>query len=240
MKEVPARLRLRLMTGPALALMLCIGAISGCADLQPRSFGPCGAVGAGAGALLGGAGGAGIVYGFSSHPGTTEYGSAAGGGALIGAVLGFGVGHYLCDPIVQPPPSPAPAPAATPAPPPPPPAAAVPTNEKIVLRGVHFDFNKSDIRPEDEPVLDEGIDVLKQHPSVAVNVNGYCDAIGGDAYNLRLSQRRSAAVVGYLGGHGIAESRLSAHGYGKTNFVAPNDTAEGRAQNRRVEIVPVE
>jgi outer membrane protein OmpA-like peptidoglycan-associated protein len=240
MKEVPGRLRLRLMASPALAVMLCISAISGCADLQQRQFGPCGAVGAGVGALIGGGGGWAIVYEKKSNPSDLNYGAAAGGGALIGGVLGFGIGHYICDPVVQPPPSPAPAPTATPAPPPPPPAAAVPTSQKIVLRGVHFDFNKSFIRAEDEPVLDEGVDVLKQNPNVAVNVNGYCDAIGGDAYNLKLSQRRAAAVVGYLAGHGISASRLSAHGYGKTNFVATNSTDEGRAQNRRVEIVPVQ
>jgi OOP family OmpA-OmpF porin len=73
---------------------------------------------------------------------------------------------------------------------------------------------------------------------VSVNVNGYCDAIGSEEYNLRLSDRRSDAVVDYLTRAGIPSSQLIPHGYGKTNFVAPNDTAEGRAQNRRVELVP--
>ena len=74
--------------------------------------------------------------------------------------------------------------------------------------------------------------------NVTVNVNGYCDAVGGVEYNLRLSRERAAAVVQYLSEHGVAASRLVAHGYGKTNFVASNDTAEGRAQNRRDELVP--
>jgi OOP family OmpA-OmpF porin len=61
---------------------------------------------------------------------------------------------------------------------------------------------------------------------------------GGSRSNLRLSDRRADAVVRYLADHGIAESRLSPHGYGKTDFVAANKTAEGHAQNRRVEFVP--
>src|SRR5208283_4310889 len=63
--------------------------------------------------------------------------------------------------------------AAPPAPPPPP-----PVTQKLVLRGVHFDFNKTDIRPGDTAVLDEAITTLKASPNVAINVNGYCDAIG--------------------------------------------------------------
>ena len=87
-------------------------------------------------------------------------------------------------------------------------------------------------------MLDEAAETLKSHPSVTVNVNGYCDAIGSVRYNLRLSERRANAVVSYLADHGVAEGRMSPHGYGKTNFVASNKTAEGRAQNRRVELVP--
>jgi OOP family OmpA-OmpF porin len=103
---------------------------------------------------------------------------------------------------------------------------------------VHFDFNKSKIRPGDAAVLDEAASTLKANPNVTVNVNGYCDAIGGEEYNLRLSDRRANAVVNYLVKDGIPSSQLIPHGYGKTNFVAPNNTAEGRAQNRRVELVP--
>ena len=107
-----------------------------------------------------------------------------------------------------------------------------------MLRGVHFDFNKSVIRPDDEPVLDEAAETLKSHADVTIDVNGYCDAIGGDEYNQKLSERRAAAVADYLKGKGIAAGRLVAKGFGKTNFVATNDTDEGRAQNRRVELVP--
>ncbi|MGH7932898.1 MAG: OmpA family protein, partial [Candidatus Binataceae bacterium] len=122
-------------------------------------------------------------------------------------------------------------------PPPPPPP---PPPQKIILRGVHFDFDKSVIRPVDKPVLDEAAQVLKEHPSLTVNVDGYCDAIGTYAYNLKLSQRRADAVSRYLETAGIPSSQLVPHGYGKTHFVATNRTAEGRAQNRRVELVPVQ
>ena len=123
---------------------------------------------------------------------------------------------------------------AAPAPPPP----APPAKEKLVLRGVHFDFNKSTIRSGDAAVLDEAAEALKANPGVTVNVNGYCDAVGSVKYNQKLSERRAESVVKYLVKAGIPENRLVPHGYGKTDFVATNDTAEGRAQNRRVELIP--
>ena len=88
-------------------------------------------------------------------------------------------------------------------------------------------------------ILDEAAEILSKHPDVTVDVNGYCDIIGGYAYNMRLSDRRSASVARYLESKGISSSHLVTHGYGKTHFVASNRTAEGRAQNRRVELVPV-
>ncbi len=129
----------------------------------------------------------------------------------------------------------------SPPPSPPPPLPPPPmVREKLVLRGIHFDFNKSRIRPGDAAVLDEDASTLKANPDMAVNVNGYCDAIGGEEYNIKLSDRRAVAVVDYLVKSGIPSSQLIPHGYGKTDFVATNDTAEGRAQNRRVELVPNE
>jgi OOP family OmpA-OmpF porin len=105
---------------------------------------------------------------------------------------------------------------------------------------VHFDFDESTIRPGDAAVLDEAAATLKANPTATVNVNGYCDAIGSVRYNQKLSERRAAAVVRYLVKAGIPEDRLVPRGYGKTDFVATNDTAEGRAENRRVELVPAQ
>jgi len=108
------------------------------------------------------------------------------------------------------------------------------------LRGVHFDFDKYNIRPGDAAILDEAAATLQANPNVTVNVNGHTDAIGTEEYNLGLSNRRADAVVNYLTEKGIPASRLIPHGYGKSQPVATNDTPEGRAQNRRVELVPVE
>ena len=68
-----------------------------------------------------------------------------------------------------------------------------------MLRGVHFDFNKSKIRPGDAAVLDEAATTLKANPNVTINVNGYCDAIGSEEYNLKLSDRRADCGRGLPG-----------------------------------------
>ena len=130
-----------------------------------------------------------------------------------------------------PPPPPPPPPVAQ-APPPPPP----PTKEKIVLRAVHFDFNKSNIRPDARPVLDEAVRMLKERGEVSVIVEGHTDSVGSNAYNMKLSKRRADAVKRYLVEHGIAASRITTEGFGERQPVASNATAEGRAQNRRVEL----
>jgi OOP family OmpA-OmpF porin len=214
---------------PAVAGLALL--LSGCA--QQREVGWCTFWGATAGALVGAAAGSGIGVASKGSDGSRSRVIAGGlAGAGIGALVGGVAGHYYCDPIVEAPPPP------PPSPPPPPPPPPLPVREKLVLRGVHFDFNKSNIRPGDAAVLDEAASTLKANPEVDIDVNGYCDAIGGEAYNLRLSDRRADAVEDYLEKDGIPEARLHPHGYGKTNFVATNDTAEGRAQNRRVELVP--
>ncbi len=129
-----------------------------------------------------------------------------------------------------PPPPPPPPPPVAQAPPPPP-----PTKEKIVLRAVHFDFNKATIRSDARPILDEAVRMLKERKENVV-VEGHTDSVGGDAYNMKLSRRRADAVKRYLTEHGIAASRITTEGFGKRQPVASNATAEGRAQNRRVEI----
>src|SRR5208283_5174671 len=218
------RLKSRLLNAVAgvASAALIASSLSGCAYLQkPRSWGTCAIVGGLLGAGAGAAAGIVIVDNTSGHDsGNKDTRVYAGvGGAAIGAGLGALAGHYICDPLIPPPPPP-------------------PVKEKLVLRGVHFDFNKSKIRPGDAAVLDEAATTLKANPNVTINVNGYCDAIGSEEYNLKLSDRRSNAVVDYLVKAGIPSSQLIPHGYGKTDFVATNDTAEGRAQNRRVELVP--
>ena len=204
---------------------------------QPREWDGCALAGGIAGALVGG-----ISSYFAAHE--TGHGTDRSTVeavyvpifTIIGGGVGAVAGHYICDPIIPPPP---PAPVVAEAPPPPPPPPAPAPQERIVLRGVHFDFNRYNIRSDAAPILDEAAEILSKHPDVTVDVNGYCDVIGSYRYNIKLSQRRAASVARYLEGRGIAASRLVTHGFGKTHFVATNRTAEGRAQNRRVELVPV-
>ncbi len=133
-----------------------------------------------------------------------------------------------------PPPPPPPPPVAE-APPPPPPAPVA--KKKVVLRSINFDFNKAEIKSESLPVLNELVSQLKgdSHAN-AVLVTGHTDSIGSDAYNNKLSVRRAAAVRDYLVRKGIASDRIKIEGRGKSNPVASNATAEGRAENRRVEV----
>jgi outer membrane protein OmpA-like peptidoglycan-associated protein len=108
---------------------------------------------------------------------------------------------------------------------------------KIVLHGV-FNRDSTDIRPGSEPVLDAAIDFLKNQPDMKVYVDAFCDPTGAKQSNLRLSQQRAVVVAVYLENHGIAPDRLIPRGFGATHLVARIDTAGGRTQNRRVELVP--
>jgi OOP family OmpA-OmpF porin len=109
-----------------------------------------------------------------------------------------------------------------------------------VLRNLHFDLDKSEIKPESYPVLDEAVKVLKENPGLRVEIEGHTDSQGSAAYNQGLSERRADAVMRYMTGKGIDSSRLSTKGFGLTRPVADNATAEGRALNRRVELTPVQ
>jgi outer membrane protein OmpA-like peptidoglycan-associated protein len=109
---------------------------------------------------------------------------------------------------------------------------------KIAIYGINFDFNKSNIKPESRPVLDEIGKFLKDNPSVKLSIVGHTDSIGGADFNMRLSQARAIAVVNDLVSvYGIEPARLASQGAGLAKPVAPNDTDEGRAKNRRVELV---
>ena len=120
--------------------------------------------------------------------------------------------------------------------PPPSPARTAPMKKRFILRGVNFDFDKSDIRADARPVLDEAARTLKEEGDVRVAVGGHTDSIGTDSYNEGLSIRRANAVANYLAARGIARSRMEVDGFGESRPVASNDTADGRAQNRRVEL----
>jgi OOP family OmpA-OmpF porin len=143
-------------------------------------------------------------------------------------------------PAPEPEAAPAPAPAPIVTPPPPPPAPAPKQQGAIIFRNINFDFNKANIKSESYPILDEVTEYLKANPNVKMEVQGHTDSKGTAAYNLKLSDRRAAAVKTYLVGKGIAADRLETKGYGLTKPIAPNDTEENRARNRRVEFKPIQ
>jgi OOP family OmpA-OmpF porin len=86
-------------------------------------------------------------------------------------------------------------------------------------------------------ILDEAVRILGTGGGSAVAIEGHTDWIGTDAYNQGLSERRANAVMNYLVDHGVAASRLSTTGYGESRPIASNQTREGRALNRRVELL---
>jgi outer membrane protein OmpA-like peptidoglycan-associated protein len=119
-----------------------------------------------------------------------------------------------------------------------------PTEVKIELSGdILFEFDNADLRPEAQPALQRVLEIIKQYPRASISIDGYTDAKGADAYNLRLSDRRAAAVKSWLVQHGgVNGKQIKTKGWGKANPVASNthpdgsDNPEGRQKNRRVEI----
>jgi outer membrane protein OmpA-like peptidoglycan-associated protein len=109
---------------------------------------------------------------------------------------------------------------------------------RVDVYDIYFSFNSDKIRPESEPTLRELGDLLERHGDWKLTIDGHTDGIGGDEKNLDLSKRRSAAVkVALIERFKIDEGRLITSGYGKTRPKDTNDTPEGRARNRRVELV---
>lgn len=108
--------------------------------------------------------------------------------------------------------------------------------DKIVLRGVNFDFNKANLTSNARTILDGVSSALTAAPGVNVEVGGHTDAKGSDEYNQKLSEKRAASVEQYLIGSGIDSSRMTSQGYGESQPVADNETDEGRELNRRVEL----
>ena len=110
--------------------------------------------------------------------------------------------------------------------------------KRAVTYGIYFDFNEETLKPESEPVLKEIAQAMTDNPDWKLTVEGHTDNIGGDTYNLDLSKRRAASVKQALvSQYKIAPERLLTGGYGASRPVEANDTLEGRARNRRVELV---
>jgi outer membrane protein OmpA-like peptidoglycan-associated protein len=116
--------------------------------------------------------------------------------------------------------------------------AVVVKEEVIVIRDVHFQFDKATLTPSDKQVLDKIATRLKQEaPTARLTVTGHTDSVGSDAYNQKLSDKRAHSVVEYLIQQGVPRSSfVSVTGAGESQPVADNKTADGRAMNRRTEI----
>jgi OOP family OmpA-OmpF porin len=225
----------------ALPLILVSSVLTGCAGLQKTDWPMCAAVGGVTGAALGAIESGSLAAGVGA--------AAAGVGAAYCWVHGDGdedgdgvpdsrdkcPGTPKGTPVDAngcPPPAPAPMPvAAEPAP--------MPKEETIVIRNVHFEFDKATLTAADRAQLDTVASRLKTEATTArLSVSGHTDSVGKDAYNQRLSEQRAKAVTDYLVSSGVPRaSVVSVKGVGEAQPVADNNTADGRAMNRRTEIL---
>lgn len=112
------------------------------------------------------------------------------------------------------------------------------TEVRIRLSGaILFDFNSADIRPDAERSLHEVLEVVEAFPSRPLRVEGHTDSIASESYNQKLSVSRAASVANWLTANGVESGRLKTVGWGEGRPVADNQTADGRQQNRRVEVI---
>ncbi len=198
--------------------------VSGCSTINPYT-GEKQTAKATSGAVIGGAVGA--ILGAATGDKESRKKRALKG-AGVGAIAGGGVGYYMDTQEAK-------------------------LREKLESTGVSvtrngdniilnmpsaitFDVNSPALKPNFFSVLDSVNLVLKEYKSTLVTVAGHTDSSGADDYNMRLSQQRAQTVATYLNNNGVATERLAAVGHGESQPVASNDTAEGKARNRRVEI----
>ena len=111
---------------------------------------------------------------------------------------------------------------------------------KFILKGINFESGSATISNESYKILDEVVESLYAYPEVKIEIRGYTDNTGSRATNMRLSQQRAESVLFYLIGKGISTYRLRARGFGPDDPIAPNNTREGRALNRRIEMVRID
>lgn len=116
-------------------------------------------------------------------------------------------------------------------------AAARAEAERMFADQIHFDYDKSDIRPDDQGILDWKARLLLANPAMTIRISGHADERGSDEYNLALSNRRAGAAKRYLVNKGIAESRITTDAYGEERPLDTGSTEEAWARNRRDEFV---
>ena len=214
-----------LMRRTAVAALIATFMLSGCETMREHPV-ACRAAATVTGAAIGGTLGGVLVHKYEGGVGGDSGETAAGaaGGTVGGGLIGYLIGYYACpeEEVVAAPP------------PPPPPAKGTKIAE---IPGPNFDFNKYNLTPAGKAKVADAAQILKNNPSIHVEVAGHTDSIGSDTYNQKLSERRAQTVTDELQRDGISASRMTVRGYGERKPIADNKTEEGRARNRRVEIV---
>jgi OmpA-OmpF porin, OOP family len=114
------------------------------------------------------------------------------------------------------------------------------TQRRMILRGINFAFDSAAVTSGESSVLDVAVEELQANPATRVRIEGATDSVGSEAYNQALSERRAEAVFEHLVANGIERERLETAGQGERNPLTTNETADGRAQNRRVELDLIE
>jgi outer membrane protein OmpA-like peptidoglycan-associated protein len=113
-------------------------------------------------------------------------------------------------------------------------------DKKFVLENILFDFNQASLNPLYMDEIKTMLAMMKKYPTIHIEIRGHTDQVGGDEYNLSLSESRAKTIKKYLVERGIAATRITTRGMGKSQPIAPNDTELGRRLNRRTEIIITE
>ncbi len=117
------------------------------------------------------------------------------------------------------------------------PLQPIEAGSSIILKNIFFDFNKYELKPSSTDELNKVVFLLTENPAINIQINGYTDNVGKEADNLLLSLNRAKSVTGYLTGKGINPKRIINKGYGSSKPIADNNSDQGKALNRRTELI---
>lgn len=201
----------------ALSFILVIGLLFGCKSMSRTGKGA--AIGVGAGALLG--------AGVGKLAGNTAVGAAVG--AAVGGATGAAIGKYMDKQAKE---MEAEMEAAK--------IERVGEGIRVTFdSGLLFALNSSDLSAKSKEELKKFSEVLNKYPDTNLHINGHTDDTGSDAFNQTLSEKRAASVSKFLTSQNVSTSRLTVTGFGETQPMVENNSAENRALNRRVEVIVI-